>query len=368
MKLKQENMAELIFNDMNDNEMNKDKKPTVASLFAGIGGFCSAFENQGFQVVWANELDTFAAKTYRHNYPKTRLLNKSIADLSTIKDNLESVDVLTAGFPCQPFSVAGDKKGFNDPRGRLFFEIIRLLKEFGKNRPKILLLENVRNLLTHDNGKVFSKITDEIQSAGYWFMPHNSVVLNTRVHSHIPQNRERLFMVAFSWDAFDYNDFAFPEPENKQRNRQEFLSLDQKADKDLYFDEESQYGKLFAESMAAGSPDSVYLLRRHYVRENKSDTFFTLTANMGGGGHNVPVIRDNWGIRQLSPRECLRLQGFSDEKFSFPLDISKTQQYRQIGNAVTVPLVEKLARECKLQLEKNLKKEFYGNGLELSAK
>jgi len=350
------------------NEQSNDKRLTVASLFAGIGGFCQAFKNQDFRVVWANEYDSFAAKTYRHNYAGTRLLEKSIVDLSTIKDNLEPVDVLTAGFPCQPFSVAGDKKGFNDPRGKLFFEIIRLLKEFGKNRPKILLLENVRNLLTHDNGKVFSRISDEIQSAGYWFMPYNHAVLNTRIHSDIPQNRERLFMVAFSWDAFDYSDFSFPEPALKLRDRREFLSLGEKADPDLYFDEDSQYGKLFAESMASGSPDSVYLLRRHYVRENKSDTFFTLTANMGGGGHNVPVIRDEWGIRQLSPRECLRLQGSSDDQFSFPPDLSKTQQYRQIGNAVTVPLVEKLAKECKHQLEKNLKKELYDYRLELSSK
>lgn len=331
--------------------------PTVASLFAGIGGFCSAFRKEGFRVAWANELDPFAAKTYRHNYPDVKLLEKSIVSLSVIKDQLEPVDVLTAGFPCQPFSVAGDKKGFNDPRGKLFFEIIRLLKEFGRDRPKILLLENVRNLLTHDKGKAFAKITDEIQAAGYWFMPSNSIVLNTRTHSDIPQNRERLFMVAFSWDAFDFNDFEFPDPVIVQRTRNEFLSLNQKASEDLYFDEDSQYGKLFAESMAMGDADSVYLLRRHYVRENKSDSFFTLTANMGGGGHNVPVIRDAWGIRQLSQRECLRLQGFDDHEFKFPDDISKTQQYRQIGNAVTVKLVQKLARECLRQLQSNIKKD-----------
>lgn len=330
--------------------------PTVASLFAGIGGFCSAFKKEGYRVAWANEIDSFAAKTYRHNYPDVRLLEKSIVALSVIKDQLEAVDVLTAGFPCQPFSVAGDKKGFSDPRGQLFFEIIRLLKEFGRDRPKILLLENVRNLLTHDKGRAFAKITDQIQSAGYWFMPVNSTVLNTRTHSEIPQNRERLFMVAFSWDAFDFNDFVFPETVAKQRERNDFLSLEAKAADDLYFDEESQYGKLFAESMASGSADSVYLLRRHYVRENKSESFFTLTANMGGGGHNVPVIRDQWGIRQLSPRECLRLQGFEDRDFEFPTEMSKTQQYRQIGNAVTVPLVQKLAKECLRQLQQNQKK------------
>ncbi|WP_197035009.1 DNA cytosine methyltransferase [Herbaspirillum sp. RV1423] len=330
--------------------------PTVASLFAGIGGFCSAFKNEGFRVVWANELDQFAARTYRHNHSDVKLIEKSITSLSVVKDHLEPVDVLTAGFPCQPFSVAGAKKGFNDPRGKLFFEIIRLLKEFGQDRPKILLFENVRNLLSHDKGQVFTRISDEIQSAGYWFMPWNSTVLNTRTHTDIPQNRERLFMVAFSWDAFDFNDFQFPEPVPIQKSRADILMTNEKAEADLYFDEESQYGRLFAESMATGKSDSVYLLRRHYVRENKSDSFFTLTANMGEGGHNVPVVKDPWGIRQLSPRECLRLQGFSDTRFTFPAELSKTQKYKQIGNAVTVPLVQKLAKECLRQLKENLKK------------
>jgi DNA (cytosine-5)-methyltransferase 1 len=358
MKLNQETLIapSNIFGDDQTLLTDHGQAPTVASLFAGIGGFCTAFRSEGFKVAWANELDGFAAKTYRQNYPETRLLEKSIATLSVIKDNLEPVDVLTAGFPCQPFSIAGEKKGFNDPRGKLFFEIIRLLKEFGRDRPKILLLENVRNLQTYDKGRAFARISDEIQSAGYWFMPSNSVVLNTRTHSDIPQNRERLFMVAFSWDAFDFNDFSFPEPVQTQRPRHEFLSTAEKAHDDLYFDEDSQYGRLFAESMATGASDSVYLLRRHYVRENKSDSFFTLTANMGEGGHNVPVIKDAWGIRQLSPRECLNLQGFSKTEFEFPSDLSKTQQYRQIGNAVTVPLVRKLARECLRQLKQNLKK------------
>lgn len=328
-------------------------KPTTASLFAGIGGFCTAFKNEGYDVVWANELDGFASRTYRHNYPHTRLLEKSITDLSVIKDHLEPVDVLTAGFPCQPFSVAGKKDGFKDPRGKLFFEIIRLLKEFGKDRPKIILFENVGNLLSHDKGKTFARISDEIQSAGYWFMPSNSAVLNTRVHTDIPQNRERLFMVGFSWDAFDYNDFTFPSTVAEKRPRQDFLTLSEKASDDLYFDENSQYGRLFAESMANGAADSVYLLRRYYVRENKSDSYFALTANMGGGGHNVPVIKDQWGIRQLSTRECLRLQGFEDSQFSFPADMSASQQYKQVGNSVTIPLVQKLARECLRQLEEN---------------
>lgn len=305
-----------------------------------------AFKNTGFKVRWANEYDPFAIQTYKHNFPEVKLYEKSISELSVIRDKLDPIDVLTAGFPCQPFSVAGNMHGFKDPRGKLFFEIIRILKEFGKERPKIILMENVKNLLFHNNGKTFSRIVEEIQSAGYWFMPNNVAVLNTRDHTDIPQNRERLYMVALSWDSFDYNDFKFPEIVKNRREVKDFLDVDSPASPEYYFDPNSKYGKLFAESIASGNPNSIYLLRRFYVRENKNDSVFTLTANMGEGGHNKPVIQDKWGIRNLTPRECLRLQGFQDHDFSFPENMSKTQQYKQIGNAVTVTLVQKMAVEC----------------------
>jgi DNA (cytosine-5)-methyltransferase 1 len=191
-------------------------------------------------------------------------------------------------------------------------------------------------------------VTQEIQAAGYWFMPHqNTAILNTKTHTDIPQNRERLYIVALSWDHFKTNEFRFPEPSAPIRHYRGFLDLDQKPDDYFYFNEDSRWKKLFQESISAGDPDAIYLLRRHYVRENKSNSVFALTANMGDGGHNVPVIQDSWGIRKLTPTECLRLQGFPEPEFSFPETLSKVQQYKQIGNAVTVPLVSKLAAECR---------------------
>lgn len=331
---------------------------TVGSLFAGIGGFCRAFKNEGFNVIWANELDPYACQTYKHNYPETRLYEKSVEDLSVISDNLEPVDILTAGFPCQSFSLAGNKLGFADPRGKLFFEIIRLLKEFGRNKPKIIVLENVKNLIYHNNKQTINIIEEEIKRAGYWFRvpldnkgnlisdKSNAVILNTREHTDIPQNRERLYMVAFSQDFFKVNSFKFPGPVSELKDVRDFLDLDSQADREFYFDVNSKYGKMFADKIEKGNKDSVYLLRRAYVRENKSDCTFTLTANMGEGGHNVPVIQDDWGIRKLTPRECARLQGFKDNQFSFPEGMPKAKQYKQIGNAVTVDLVQKLAAQC----------------------
>lgn len=322
----------------------REQEFTVACLFAGVGGFCRAFTKEGFIPVWANELDSFACQTFRHNYPKAKLFEKSIEDLSTVRDELEQIDVLTGGFPCQPFSVAGRKKGFRDPRGRLFFEITRILKEFGSRRPKVVVLENVRNLLSHDKGRTFAKLRDELQQAGYWFFPDSYGILNTKEHTEIPQNRERVYMVAVSTAWFDWNNFRFPDPLDERRSVRDYLDLDRKQDDWFYFTKESQYLPLFEEEMDRGGKDSVYLLRRNYVRENKSDDVFTLMANMGEGGHNVPVIRDSWGIRKLTPYECARLQGFDDD-FSFPEGLSNYQRYRQIGNTVTVSLVQRLAAE-----------------------
>jgi DNA (cytosine-5)-methyltransferase 1 len=327
---------------------------TVASLFAGMGAFCRAFRDEGFEVSWANENDPFAVQTYRCNFSDTKVYAKSIEELSAIADELAPVDVMTAGFPCQPFSVAGSKEGFSDRRGRLFFEIIRLLSELGRQRPKILLLENVPYLLNHDKGRTFSRIVQEIQWAGYWFLPpRNYAVLDTRVHTDIPQQRERLYMAALSWDVFDTNEFRFPEAVVETRDYREFLDLETRADDWCYFSTDSKWGHLFAEAMEAGDPDRVYHLRRHYVREIKRPMVPTLTAHMGDGGHNVPVIRDRWGIRKLTPQECLRLQGIGDGEFVFPSELSRTQRYKQIGNAVTVPLVRKLAAECRRQLDRD---------------
>lgn len=317
-----------------------------------MGAFCKAFRDEGFEVLWANENDQFAVQTYKCNFPDTKVHAKSIEALSVVADNLPHVDVMTAGFPCQPFSVAGSKEGFTDKRGRLVFQIIRLLHEFGRQRPKILLLENVPYLLNHDRGRTFARIVQEVQKAGYWFLPgRNHAILDTRVHTDIPQLRERLYMAALSWDHFDMNRFLFPQAVPETREYRDFLDLHEPAEDWCYFPPDSKWGQLFTEAMEAGDPERVYHLRRHYVREIKRPMVPTLTAHMGEGGHNIPVIRDRWGIRKLTIRECLRLQGIKDGEIVFPPDLSRSQQYKQVGNAVTVPLVRKLAAECRRQLE-----------------
>jgi len=336
-----------------DTETSEGTVIKAACLFTGIGSFTRALITNGAQVCWTNEKDHFAVKTFKHNFPNVRSICKPVEDLSVFNDNLEPIDILTAGFPCQPFSVAGKKQGLKDERGQLFLHIIRLIEEFGAEKPKILLLENVKNFRTHDKGRTYEIVKSKIQEAGYWFSNKDAAILNTMTHTDIPQNRERIFMVAFSMDYFAYNSFSFPEPvpSEELKRVQDFLDLSERAADRFYFKPGDRYFPHFDEAISKGNEDSVYLLRRSYVRENKSGVCFTLMAVMGDGGHNEPVIKDPWGIRKLTPRECARLQGFSDDWFKIPNDVSKTQIGKQLGNTVTVPLAERLVKECVTQLK-----------------
>ena len=323
------------------------RQPTVGCLFAAIGGFCRAFQKAGATVSWANEKDQYAKETFTLNFPAVRFICKPIEGLTVDGDALEPVDILTAGFPCQPFSVAGEKRGFKDERGSLFLHIVRLIKEFGDCKPKILLLENVKHFRAHDGGRTFARVQAEIQKAGYWFSEKNAQILNTATHTEIPQNRERIFMAALSSDHFPVNNFNFPDPLSSSQRQpvRAFLDLSKKAPERLYFKPGDRYYPHFKEAIDGGDPEAVYQLRRNYVRENKSGRCFTLMANMGDGGHNQPVIVDQWGIRKITPEECARLQGYSGEWFKIPdpAIVSWYQFSKQIGNSVTVPLVERIA-------------------------
>lgn len=332
----------------NNKKVNNGGRPTAGALFAGMGGFCRGFQEAGINTLWANENNEHASRTFRANYPDVKMLEKDVCDLSVSDDKLAPVDILTAGFPCQSFSHAGHKRGFGDDRGKMFFEIIRLIEEFGENKPKILVLENVPYLANGDYGKWLKTITSKIQLAGYWFDRNNCRMLRTDEISGLPQGRERLFMVAASADAFYCNDFTFPEPESgaKLRPLLKFINRNKKSSARDYLSPDNRYYKAIDEKIEQGDAKSIYQLRRYYVREYPTKCP-TLTANMGGGGHNVPFIKDRWGIRRLSVEECAGLQGF--ENFDFPTEVSTSERYRQIGNAVSVPVAEKLARSC-LQL------------------
>ena len=326
-------------------QQTNGRKPTAACLFAGMGGFCAGLKHAGIKTLWANEIDAAAARTFAENYKDVEMYEDDVCNLSVEDHQLAPVDILTAGFPCQSFSHAGRKHGFNDDRGKLFYEIIRLIDEFEENKPKILLLENVPYLANGDGGKWLQTIINKIQLAGYWFGRDNCQILKTDEISGLPQGRERLFMVAASMDAFHCNSFEFPKPTpgTKTLPLAKFIDRRKKARTKDYLPDDNRYCSHIRDKMSKGDEKSIYQLRRYYVREyaNKCPT---LTANMGGGGHNVPFIRDQWGIRRLTVAECAKLQGFGDAHF--PADMPTKKCYQQIGNAVSLPVAERLAEAC----------------------
>ena len=308
-----------------------DKKIKVASLFCGVGGICKGFDNAGAEVIWSNDSDKNACITYRENFD-ANVVEKKIEDIK--EEDIPEVDIITFGFPCTSFSVAGYKKGFEDENtGHLFFEALRIIRHI---KPKAILLENVKNLVGHDKGKTFRIIREALQDTGY-HLKHK--VLNTAEYANIPQNRERIFVVGFLDQESSVN-FKFPEPVELTTKIEEITKPHEKKDNKYYYKENSKYYDMLSKEVI--NRDTLYQLRRVYVRENKSKLSPTLTANMGTGGHNVPSLLDDYGIRKLTPNETFALQGFPLD-YKLPTDMANCHLYKQAGNAVTVTVAEKIA-------------------------
>jgi len=304
-------------------------------LFAGIGGFRLALQNIGGKCVYTNEWNTDAQKTYRANFGEvpfgdiTKQQNKNY-----IPDNF---DVLCAGFPCQAFSIAGYQKGFADTRGTLFFDIEKIIE---KHRPKVVFLENVKNLVSHDKGNTYKIIIETLEKKlGYITF---AKVLNSATYANVPQNRERIFIVAFDPNQVkNYLKFEFPKPIKLTKTIHDFLDKG-KQDDVFYYKKEHQYYPELEKTIT--SKDTIYQWRRVYVRENKSNLCPTLTANMGAGGHNVPLIKDDFGIRKLTPKECFAFQGYPINKYILPT-LANSKLYMQAGNSVTTTLIERIAKQ-----------------------
>ena len=320
-------------------------------LFSGMGGVASGLAKAGFAIKWANDSDEFAAATFRHRFPGVRLIEKDVRDLTVRSDGLPPVDVLAAGFPCQSFSQAGARAGFDDYRGELFFEIPRLLLEFDEElRPPLVILENVPFLLYGAERTWFDAIRRALRKAGYWFREESCWTVNVKDVTDLPQDRERLFMVAASRQHFSYNPFIPPSVGNGAGTRRwhldEFVDRTQPGAEDAYLSKDNRYYKMIEKEMKSGESEAnLYQLRRSYVREKKQGLCPTLTANMGVGGHNVPFVRDAWGIRKLSVDEVARFQGFDIDRPLFP-DIPVPEQYRLLGNAVCVNLAHMVGNQC----------------------
>jgi DNA (cytosine-5)-methyltransferase 1 len=310
-------------------------KYTVDSLFAGIGGICQGFINAECNVIWANEFDHMACETYRHNFKNITLLEGDIQKVET--KNIPNADIIVAGFPCQPFSLAGYRKGLEDDRGKLFMEITRITTEM-KKKPRVLFLENVSNLFTHDDGKTYEFVKKTLYDAGYKHIKEK--VMNTKDYSDIPQSRSRIYIIAFRKKR-DYSNFHFPEKNTTLKTINELIDRTiEKRSKYYYNSRNAKHYDDFVDMIT--DHGSIYQFRRVYIRKNKNHLCPALTASMGLGGHNVPIIIDDFGIRKLTPEECLAFQGFSSG-FEFP-EMADNHKYKQVGNSVTVPVVELIAR------------------------
>ena len=317
----------------------------ICSLFAGVGGIDLGFlETNKCEIAYANEFDKYAVETYEKNFE-----NKvDCRDIHNVKVNeIPKFDIMIGGFPCTSFSVAGYRKGFEDDRTRdLFFEMERIFKE---RKPRVIFLENVKNLVGHDKGKTFKTIIEKLEEAGYKDKI-KCQVLNACEYGNIPQNRERIYIVAFK-DKEDFDRFQMPMPMTLDKNIKDVFNFDTKVDDKYYYTEGKYKGniyKLLTEEM--DDDNTVYQWRRKYVRKNQSNLVPTLTANMGEGGHNVPLIKTKFGIRKLTPIECFYAQGYP-KYYELPTNMSDARLYKQAGNSVVVPVINRIAENIMKALK-----------------
>lgn len=321
------------------------KKYTLVSLFAGIGGIDLGFEFAGFDCIWANDFDKFACQTYRANVGDQIVEG----DIRLVKDQIPDHDVLVGGFPCQPFSTLGKLQGFDDEqnRGTLFFEIMDIVK---KHDTKVIVLENVKNLITHDKGNTFARILKELDEAGYYA---NFKILNSQDFG-IPQRRNRVFLVCFNKKYFKDVPFTYPEPEELTVTTQDLL--DENVPENYFLTEKISHTILgcgtkgYIVKPTIDLPISKTLTATmHKMHRASQDNYVTDQNNYD---RNVTDKQKRIPIRKLTPNECRRLQGFPSD---WKQVVADGNAYKQFGNAVTVDVAYKVACKVMEHIDNNKK-------------
>jgi len=345
LKVAEEALQYFLFDFKNDVPFPEPKKPKFKfiDLFAGIGGFRLAFQNIGGKCVFTSEWDKYSKLTYEANFGEVPFGDITKEETkSYIPDNF---DVLCAGFPCQAFSIAGRKGGFEDTRGTLFFDVAEIIRS---KRPKAIFLENVKGLRSHDKGKTLATILNVLRNELDYFVPEPEII-NAKNYG-VPQNRERIFIVGFRKDL-GITDFKYPKPTDKTKVLEDVLETDEVSVK--YYLSETY----------------INTLRAHRARHESKGNGFGYeiipndgTANAvvcGGMGRERNLILDDKltnfkpvtnirgdvnreGIRKMTPREWARLQGFPNE---FKIVVSDAQGYKQFGNSVAVPAIQATAKK-----------------------
>jgi DNA (cytosine-5)-methyltransferase 1 len=314
--------------ETNNIKNDKNKSLKMIDLFSGTGAFTLAFQDTNeVDIVFANDMVEHSKIIYNENFNH----KLTLGNLNDIKnEDIPKHDIVTGGFPCQPFSIAGLREGFDDERSNVFWKILSIIDY---HNPKCVILENVKNLVSHDENKTFNTIKSNLESRGYYICYK---VLNTAEITGIPHHRERIYIVCLkSKNVFDKFNLDFPKIEKKKISE----ILEKNVPEKYYYTNKSSTWEIIKDSIV--KKDTIYQYRRVYVRENKSNECPTLTANMGTGGHNVPLVLDDNGIRKLTPRECFNFQGFP-QSYNLP-KMSDSNLYKLAGNAVSVPVVKLIA-------------------------
>ena len=303
----------------------------VVSFFSGLGGLDKGFMDAGYNIIWANDIDIYAVQTYKENFGDHIILG----DINKIAlDEIPDCDVLIGGFPCQPFSMMGQQRGFEDTRGTLFFRIAEIIQDkINKNKkPQAIILENVRSLKTHNNGRTYKEIHRILQDVlGYTVFCD---ILNSADYG-VPQTRNRTYIVCF---ANEKAEFTFPDKIELNHTLQDLLQQDVDS---KYFLSDRILPTILSEGTGG------------YKAKSEIDLKIArpLCATMAKMHRACQdnYVTQNGKVRRLTPRECARLQGFDD---GFIIPVSDSQAYKQFGNAVTVNVSKAVAQEVKETLKK----------------
>ncbi len=336
---------------------NDQKEFTFIDLFAGIGGMRKGFESIGGKCVYTSEWNKYCRQTYSANFVTDHDISGDITKID--EEDIPEHDVLLAGFPCQPFSIAGVSKknslghdhGFKDKtQGTLFFDIVRILEH---HKPSAFLLENVKNLVSHDKGKTFVVIKETLKELGYYF---DYRIIDAK--SFLPQHRERIFIAGFRSDMdFDFSDLDIPDTDSGPLLKTILHPEDGTEQEEPPY----TYGELAKINEKYTLSDKLWTYLQEYAEKHRkkgngfgfglvgpNDTSRTLSARYYKDGSEVLIRQKGKNPRRLTPRECSRLMGFDRPgEAGFEIPVSDTQAYRQFGNAVAVPVVEKIAHFMK---------------------
>ena len=312
----------------------EDARYKGIDLFAGTGGIRLGFQQTGaVKTIWGCEIDKFACKSYKANFGSDPSGDITIIDEKEVPDH----DILFGGFPCQAFSMAGLKRGFEDTRGTLFFDVARIIRE---KRPKAFLLENVKNLVNHDKGKTFNVIKSTLEDLGYTVYYK---ILKARDFG-VPQNRERIYIVGFDQNEIHDPNFSFPEPLNCSTRVGDILET--KVDKKYTLSDKlwSGHQERLAKHRAKGNGFGYGLFNAESPYTN------TISARYYKDGSEILINQGSNNPRKLTPREAARLQGYPD---NYKIVVSDTQAYKQFGNAVSVPVIHAIAEKIIEVLDRN---------------